>query len=185
MHTPARTACRLLSVGHSTRTLPQFLEFLGAHGIRGIVDVRALPASGRQPWFNRQPLALALAEAGLAYDWLGEELGGGRDDVQRPDLAGLKDPAHRGYAAHMATPQFANGVERLLALAARRPTAIMCAEAAPDGCHRERLCDALHLRGVEVVHAIDAARTMRHVPHPSLLARGTVPTYPHRQASLF
>ena len=181
MHPPPR----ILSVGHSTRTVPQFLEVLHAHGVRGIVDVRALPASGRQPWFNRQPLALALAENGFAYDWLGEPLGGGRDDVQRPDLAGLKDPAHRGYAAHMATPAFAAGIEQLLALAARRPTAIMCAEAAPDGCHRLLLCDALQLRGVEVIHAIDGARTQRHVPHPSLLGRGAVPTYPHRQASLF
>ena len=181
MHPPVT----LYSVGHSTRTVPQFVELLHAYGIRGIADVRALPASGRQPWFNRQPLAAALADHGFAYDWLGHELGGGRDDVQRPELAGLKDPAHRGYAAHMATPLFALGIERLLTLAARRPTAVMCAEAAPPGCHRLLLCDALHLRGVAGIHAVDPARALRHEPHPSLLARGTVPTYPPRQASLF
>jgi uncharacterized protein (DUF488 family) len=181
MHLPPR----LYSVGHSTRTLPVFLELLRAHGIRGIADVRAIPASGRQPWFNRQPLSAALAESGFAYDWFGEELGGGRDDSPLPEVSGLKDPAYRGYAAHMATPAFAQGIDRLLALASRRPTAMMCAEAAPDGCHRLLLCDALHLRGVEVVHAIDTARTQRHTPHAALLARGTLPTYPPRQASLF
>lgn len=180
-----RTPLRLFSLGHSTRTLPAFLAIAAAHGIRGIADVRALPASGRQPWFNRQPFGAALADRGLAYDWLGKALGGGRADVRAPEVAALREPAFRGYAAHMATPAFAAGVERLLAIAAQRTTAILCAEAAPDACHRRFLCDALLLRGVEVIHVLDETRTRPHEPHPALVARGLVPTYPPLQASLF
>jgi len=180
-----RTPLRIASVGHSTRTLPAFLELLRAFGIRAVVDVRAVPASGRQPWFNRQPLAAALRREGFAYHWLGGPLGGDRPDSTDRSVAALEEPFSRGYAAHMATQAFAEGVEELLRLAALRPTAIMCAEAAPDGCHRRLLCDALLLRGVEVFHGIDPATARPHAPHPAMLPRGLVPTYPPLQASLF
>lgn len=176
---------RLFSIGHSTRTWPEFLELLDAHGIRGVADVRAIPASGRQPWFNREPLSAFLREKGYAYHWFGEELGGGRDDSPRPEVAGLSDPAHRGYAVHMGTPLFAQGLERLIALAGQRPTALMCAEAAPPGCHRLFLCDALVVRGIEVVHAIAPDALRPHQLHPAALVRGTSITYPPRQAALF
>ncbi|WP_373049292.1 DUF488 family protein [Vulgatibacter sp.] len=176
---------RLFSIGHSTRTLPLFFELLRAHGIRGVIDVRAIPASGRQPWFNRQPFAAAMRAEGFAYEWMGDSLGGGRAEADLPEVAGLKEPAMRGYAAWMATPAFAAGIERLIELGGRLPTAFMCAEAAPAGCHRLLLCDALVLRGVEVVHAIDPRTALPHQRHPNLLPRGLVPTYPPLQASLF
>src|SRR3989442_14455030 len=65
------------TVGHSTRTLEEFLALLGAHGIGGVADVRRFPASRRHPHFGREALARALVAAHLHYDWL-PELGGRR-----------------------------------------------------------------------------------------------------------
>ena len=65
------------TIGHSTSSLPDFLALLAHHGLRGIADVRRFPASRRHPHFAREPLAAALADAGIAYDWL-PGLGGRR-----------------------------------------------------------------------------------------------------------
>jgi len=144
------------TLGHSTLDLDAFLRLLARHGIAGIVDVRRFPASRRHPHFARDALSAALAAAGIAYDWLGA-LGGRRP--ARPDSphVGWRVEGFRGYADHMESPEFAGGVTRLLAIAAARPSAVMCAEALPWRCHRQLLADALVVRGSDVRHVTGGA----------------------------
>jgi uncharacterized protein (DUF488 family) len=149
------------TVGHSTLELGAFLERLAQHGIAGIADVRAFPASRRHPHFAREALSAALATAGVAYDWL-PALGGRRK--ARPDSAHVtwRVDGFRAYADHMESPEFASGVARLLEIAATRPTAVMCAEAVPWRCHRQLLADALVVRGVEVRHVTSGTAVQVH-----------------------
>jgi uncharacterized protein (DUF488 family) len=139
------------TIGHSTRTLEAFLALLARHAIGTIADVRRFPESRRHPHFGRTSLADALAAAGVSYAWL-PELGGRR--ATRPDSPHVawRNAAFRGYADHMESAEFHAGLDRLLALAASRPTAILCAEAVHWRCHRQLISDALVTRGIAVLH---------------------------------
>jgi uncharacterized protein (DUF488 family) len=149
------------TIGHSTRTFPELLALLRAHAIRAVADVRRHPGSRRHPQFARDALAAALGDEGIAYAWL-PALGGRRR--ARPDSphVGWRVAAFRGYADHMETPEFERGLADLLAFAARRPTAVLCAEAVPWRCHRQLIADALVARGVEVRHVVGPAGPARH-----------------------
>lgn len=149
------------TLGHSTRSLEEFLALLDAHGIAGIADVRRFPASRRHPQFAREALAASLAATGRAYTWL-PALGGRRP--VRPDSphVGWREPGFRGYADHMETAEFRGGLDALLVLAAARPTAVLCAEAVPWRCHRQLLSDALVARGADVVHVLDVTSARPH-----------------------
>jgi uncharacterized protein (DUF488 family) len=149
------------TVGHSTRTLEEFLALLGAHGIGGIADVRRYPASRRHPHFAREALARALAAAHVRYDWL-PELGGRRPARADSPHVAWRTMGFRGYADHMESAEFHAGLEKLLGLAAARPTAILCAEAVPWRCHRQLIADALVARGVTVLHVTGASAPARH-----------------------
>jgi len=156
------TAVSLLTIGHSTRTLEGFIELLEAHGVAQLVDVRTLPRSRRHPHFSMDALAAALEKRAIAYVHLGKALGGLRkpraDSVNR----GLTNLHFRGYADHMATEGFEQGVAELLELADQRRTVIMCAEAVPWRCHRLLLSDALTARGVNVAHILSLDSPQPH-----------------------
>ena len=106
----------IYTVGHSTRSSEEFLQLLQAHGVLQLVDVRTVPRSRRNPQFNQDTLPATLAEAGITYAHL-PELGGLRK--ARPDSINdaWENASFRGYADYMQTPEFAAGLERLLALA--------------------------------------------------------------------
>ncbi|MDH3592046.1 MAG: DUF488 domain-containing protein, partial [Planctomycetota bacterium] len=134
------------TVGHSNRTTAQFLAVLAAHGIQTVCDVRRFPRSRRHPQFDRAELAAALRDAGIAYRFLGETLGGYRD-----------------YEAHMKTPGFEAGLRDLLDAAQGSPCAFMCAEKDPKECHRRFIAD--HLVGrcaASVFHILDAGAPTPH-----------------------
>lgn len=149
------------TIGHSTRSLPELVAMLRAHGVELLVDVRRFPASRRHPHFRRDSLARVLAGAGIAYLWL-EGLGGRR--------SGRKDSPHTAwrvsgfacYADHMESDEFREAAAALLERAREATAAVMCAEALPERCHRRLLSDWLTIRGVEVVHILDEARTRAH-----------------------
>ncbi len=149
------------TVGHSTRTLDEFLDLLAQHGIAGVADVRRYPASRRHPHFAREALARALGEHGIAYDWL-PELGGRRSSPGDSPHVAWRNVAFRAYADHMDSDEFRFGLERLLALATARPTTVLCAEAVPWRCHRQLLADALVARGVVVLHATGRGAASSH-----------------------
>ena len=136
----------ILTVGHSTRTLEEFVRLLKAHSVTLLVDVRTVPRSRRNPQFNRDTLPASLEEAGIGYVHI-PELGGLRKP--RPDSPNTawRNESFRGFADYMFTPEFEAGVDKLLSLAENERCAIMCAEIVPWRCHRSLIGDALLVRG--------------------------------------
>jgi uncharacterized protein (DUF488 family) len=173
----------ILTVGHSNHEETAFLELLRAGGVELLVDVRANPRS-RYPQFNRSALAASLKEAGIDYLEMGEQLGGRR--ASRPDSPNLALPegAFRGYADHMASEAFADGIAHLQELAGERRTAVMCAEADWRHCHRRLIADALVARGWRVLHLGERGAIEEHELTEFAQRDGQRLTYPARQTSL-
>jgi uncharacterized protein (DUF488 family) len=167
----------VFTVGHSTRTLDEFVGLLKGHGVVRLLDVRSIPRSRRNPQFNRETLPLALAEAGIGYEHLAG-LGGFRPASGEAANAGWRNASFRGYADYMQTPEFAEHIEALVALARQSPVAVMCAEAVPWRCHRSLIADALTVRGIEAREIVDARRSQPHKLTPFACVRGTTITYP-------
>jgi uncharacterized protein (DUF488 family) len=165
------------TVGHSTRSWEAFLALLREPEIDLLVDVRHYPSSARAPWANQAGLVSNLQEAGLSYEHL-VDLGGYRKP--RPDSrnTGWRNAGFRGYADYMETDPFRTALDRLIALAKERRTAIMCAEAVPWRCHRGVLSDALLVRGVRVIHILPPRTTQEHALAPFAMVRGGRVTYP-------
>ncbi len=149
------------TVGHSTRSLADFLGVLATHEISAIADVRRFPGSRRHPHFARDALAGALADVGVGYRWL-PGLGGRRSPRADSPHVAWRSESFRAYADHMETPEFRDALASLLELAEERRTAIMCAEAVPWRCHRQLIADALVARGVEVRHVLGPGAPARH-----------------------
>ncbi|OMG68375.1 DUF488 domain-containing protein [Stutzerimonas balearica] len=162
------------TVGHSTRSIEAFIELLQAHGIEAIADVRRFPGSRRLPQFGEQALRESLAAAGIDYLWIGE-LGGRRRPLADSPNGAWRNTSFRGYADHLASEEFALGLRRLLELADRRPTAMMCAEVLWWRCHRSLVSDVLKARGVEVLHIQNEGPAEPH-PYtaPARLAEGRI-----------
>jgi uncharacterized protein (DUF488 family) len=157
--------------------LEELVGLLREHRIELIADVRTAPGSRRLPHFSRPALAALLPPRGLDYVHL-PELGGFRRP--RPDSGndGWQNRSFRGYADYMATPEWEAGLERLLALAAERPTAVMCAEAVPWRCHRSLIADALLVRGLAVTHILGPGRSQPHRLTEFAAVNGLRITYP-------
>jgi uncharacterized protein (DUF488 family) len=130
------------SLGTSNRSLAEFVAVLKHYRIETVADVRHFPKS-RFGHFRRETFDAGLAERGIAYVWLGEELGGYRKG---------------GYEAYMRTDGFLRGLARLEALAAASRTAFVCAERLPWRCHRRFVGQALAARGWDVQHVIEAGQ---------------------------
>lgn len=152
----------LYTIGHSNRPLDQFLDFVAAHDIRCIADVRAYPMSRRWPHFNREPLAQALDTQAVRYDWIPAL--GGRRHTSRPDSphTAWTVVAFRNYADYTDTEEFVRGLDELLTAARQRRTAFMCAEALYWQCHRRLIADRLVVMGHKVFHIQSGTRVAEH-----------------------
>src|SRR6202050_4976993 len=151
----------VFTIGHSTRTLAEFITILRAHGVRRVVDVRSIPRSRHNPQFNRESLARHLRAARIGYVHL-KKLGGLRHAKADSKNLGWHNSSFRGYADYMQTADFQEGLARLEKLAATKPSAIMCAEAVPWRCHRSLIADALLVRKFPVEDIMSAARAQAH-----------------------
>ncbi len=154
----------IYTVGHSTRSWEEFTQLLSAYGIQAVADVRAFPSSRKFPHFSREALAQGLERAGMEYLWLGRELGGYRRHglgAASPNTA-WRAGGFRNYADHMLGEEFARGIERLLALARRKTTALLCAERFWWRCHRRLISDYLVAQGHRVVHILEEGRATEH-----------------------
>ncbi|HEY7151044.1 MAG TPA: DUF488 domain-containing protein [Solirubrobacterales bacterium] len=140
------------------------MGLLSAHRVELVVDVRRFPGSRRNPQFNADTLAATLGDAGIAYEPLGDELGGRRRGRADSPHTGWRVAAFRAYADHMDTDEFAAGLKRLEHLARERRTAIMCAEGDWRRCHRRLISDALSARGWRVLHIRPDGGTEVHQP---------------------
>ena len=131
---------RIFTIGYEAATMDGFLAALTAAGVERVIDVRALPLS-RRPGFSKSPLRAALAEAGIDYVHL-RALGtpaAGREAARKGRHAELK----RIYAGQLELPEAIAQGGQMLELAAEKPSALLCFERDPGGCHRTLLIDAV------------------------------------------
>lgn len=171
------------TVGHSTKSIEDFLKLLAAAKIELLADVRRFPASRRHPQFNREALIESLAAEGIDYVHL-PGLGGRRSGrlPESPNGA-WRVESFNAYADHLHSAEFQADFEQLVALAAKRRTAIMCAEALPFQCHRRIIADVLIARGWQVRHLLGPKRIEEHTLTEFARVEGEQVTYP--QETLF
>lgn len=133
-------------------------------GVEEVVDVRTVPGSRHNPQFGEDALTASLVADGIGYTRMAE-LGGLRHTLAgTPSINGAwRNASFRAYADYMQTPAFAAGIDALIALAARRRVALMCAEAVPWRCHRSLIGDALLVRGIEVQDIMSPTSTKPHM----------------------
>ena len=173
---------RIYTIGHSTRTLDELVALLREHGVGRLADIRRYPGSRRHPHFAGESLAHSLPGAGIAYEHF-PELGGRRRPQKSSPNGAWENEQFRGYADHMATPEFHAAIDRLLESDA--PTAIMCAEAVSWRCHRNLTADELVRRGVEVVHILAPGSAQPHALSKMARIERDRVIYPPPQAEMF
>lgn len=149
------------TIGHTTRTIEQFVELLSGQAIELLADVRSYPGSRKYPHFNAAPLSDALREVGIEYAPF-RELGGRRKPNLDSPHTVWRHAAFRGYADYMDTPEFRAGLDRLLETAREKRTAICCSEAVWWRCHRSMIADALKAEGIEVLHIMEGGKLTEH-----------------------
>lgn len=141
----------LWTIGHSTQPIGDFTKLLVANEIEALADVRRFPGSRRHPQFGRDALTAALGGLGIQYEAF-PDLGGRREPRADSVNVAWRNASFRGYADYMETPEFRGAIERLLAVAGTRRTAVMCAEAVWWRCHRALISDYLMAAGYPVFH---------------------------------
>ena len=152
---------QIWTVGHSTRSGVEFIELLQSCDIATLVDVRTFPGSRRYPQFNRDELADSLKTAGIEYVHM-PNLGGRRRARKDSTNIAWRNEQFRGYADYMETDAFREGIGELLQLGAKKPTAVMCAEAVWWRCHRSLIADYLKASGVLVTHILGKDKVEVH-----------------------
>jgi uncharacterized protein (DUF488 family) len=173
--------CRVLTIGHSTRPIEEFVELLRSHGATRLVDVRTVPRSRRNPQFNIESLPASLAAAGIGYEPM-QGLGGFRRAAPDSPNGGWRNASFRGYADYMQTEDFAANLARLIDLARHEKVALMCAEAVPWRCHRSLIADALVVHGLPTCEIASPTRLQPHKLTPFARVRGEEITYPASEA---
>jgi len=169
---------RWYTIGHSTRTIDEFVDALRSFGVRTLVDIRTVPRSRHVPQFNREDLSRTLPRRGIRYRHL-PTLGGLRKPRADSENTAWRNAGFRGFADYMGTPEFEDGLRDLRGLArGAGPVAVMCAEAVPWRCHRSLVADALLARGDRVVHIMQAGQGRPHTLTPWASVRGRRVTYP-------
>ncbi|MGH9410759.1 MAG: DUF488 family protein [Vicinamibacterales bacterium] len=167
----------IFTIGHSTLPIDEFVVLLTRNGIWQLADVRTVPRSRRHPQFNKETLGETLAEHGIVYQHF-PPLGGLRTPRSDSPNSAWQHSGFRGYADHMQTSEFAQGLDGLLQFASRGPTAVMCAEAVWWRCHRRLLADALLVRHVTVRHILPSGDPKPHELSEFARVDGLMLTYP-------
>lgn len=153
---------KLYTIGHSNRTINEFIDLLKAHDITRVVDIRSIPKSRKLPWFNKDKLKAALRKEKITYIHM-QDLGGLRHARKDSINQGWHNASFRGYADYMQTPAFYPALKKLNhLLRGKKKTAIMCAEAVPWRCHRSLVADAETVRRIPVLHIMSRTNIHKH-----------------------
>lgn len=160
------------TIGHSTRSSDDFRRALTLHRIELVADVRRFPGSRRLPQFNAEELAQDLARERILYRWI-PELGGRRRRSASSTNLAWRHSAFRAYADHVATEEFAQGLNDVLMIAHGLRTVLMCAELLWWRCHRRLIADVLTTIGIQVFHLRgDETPALHHLAPPARVVRG-------------
>ena len=131
---------RIFTIGYESTTMGEFIAALTEAGVKRVIDIRAVPNS-RRPGFSKTPLRNALAEAGIDYVHL--RALGTPADGRAAARAGRHAELERIYAGQLELPEAIAEGARMIDLAAERPSALLCYERDPAGCHRTLLLAAV------------------------------------------
>jgi uncharacterized protein (DUF488 family) len=167
----------IYTIGHSTRSLPEFIGILKAHRITMMIDIRSIPRSRYNPRFDRDTLAEALVDAGIRYFHC-SDLGGFRRPKKDTVNTAWSSRAFRGFADYMQTPEFSEAIGRVIGLAENDTVVLTCAEGNPFRCHRRLIADALVVRGIQVLHISTRRSAKPHTLTPFARPEGRRITYP-------
>jgi uncharacterized protein (DUF488 family) len=168
---------RLFTIGHSTRSIEEFIDLLKMHDITQLVDIRTIPKSRHNPQFGQTQLEKSLKKADIEYFYL-EKLGGLRPRSKHSINDAWHNESFRNYADYMQTDEFREGLNELMDISSKGVTAIMCAEAVPWRCHRSLVSDALVVRDVTVDEIISDKSARPHTITSFAVVDGTTITYP-------
>ena len=149
------------TIGHSTRTLEQFVSMLHSFDIKILADIRSYPDSRHYPHFNKENLESYLPGNNIEYIHL-KSLGGRRQAKHDSKNTAWKNASFRGYADYMETNEFIKGIQQLEDIAMKQRTAYMCSEAVWWRCHRSLVSDYLKLKGWKVYHIMDIKKSTEH-----------------------
>lgn len=165
-------ALTVWTIGHSNRSADDFISVLRAHDIELVADVRRFPGSRRLPHFGSAELEQSLGDAGIGMRWL-PSLGGRRTPRKDTPNTAWRVGGFRGYADHIESEEFAEGLFELTLLAHGLRTTVMCAEVLWWQCHRRLISDVLVSLGVSVLHIRDATEPEAHrIAAPGRLVDG-------------
>lgn len=149
------------TIGHSTRSLEEFIAMLKSFQIESVADIRSFPGSRKFPQFNREALEISLPQNNIRYFHL-KNLGGRRKASPDSKNTAWHHPAFRGYADYMETDEFKIGIQQLEQIAMQRRTVYMCSEAVWWRCHRSMVSDFLKVKGWSVMHIMSIGKNEEH-----------------------
>lgn len=180
-------ALPFFTVGHSNRSIGDFVALLQAAEVRLVADIRTVPRSRANPQFNRDTLPDALAAFDISYEYMAA-LGGlrGKSRTLSQDINGFwTNQSFHNYADHALTTEFRTGVEHLREKGHERRCTVMCSEAVWWRCHRRIVADYLIARGETVIHIMgeDRLEPARLTPGALIQPDGTI-VYPAGKAAI-
>jgi len=149
------------TIGHSTRTIEEFIALLQAFQIKLLIDIRSYPGSRRYPQFNKEDLGQSLHAVGIEYIHL-SALGGRRKALPNSTNTEWENKSFRGYADYMQTDEFKKGIKELDQFALKQSTVYMCSEAVWWRCHRSMVSDYLKREGWTVMHILSLTKSEEH-----------------------
>jgi len=165
------------TVGHSTRSIEEFIKLLKTYKIETVVDVRKIAKSCHNPQFGEDNLNESLEKQSILYKRM-EGLGGLRHTTNASVNKAWENLSFRGYADYMQTSEFAKSVEELIKISGEKQTVIMCAEAVPWRCHRSLIGDALLVRNIQVEDIMNEKGSRPHKLTSFAKVAGKTITYP-------
>lgn len=168
---------RIFTIGHSTRSIEDFLVILKHYNINELIDIRAIPKSRHNPQFNGPELSQVLRNHHIGYR-LQKNLGGLRHAHVNSINTAWENASFRGFADYMQTTEFKEGVLELIKIAHEKNVVIMCAEAVPWRCHRSLIGDALLVHNIDVEDIYSIASIKPHKLTPWAVVDKTTITYP-------
>ncbi len=149
------------TIGHSTRSLEEFIGMLHSFNIELIADIRSFPGSRKFPQYNKEALEVSLPQNHIQYVHI-KDLGGRRKGKPDSKNTGWRHIAFRSYADYMETESFKNGIKELEKTALKKRTAYMCSEAVWWRCHRSMVSDYLKLHSWKVMHIMAVGKATEH-----------------------
>ncbi len=167
----------IFTIGHSTRSIQEFLEILKTYHIAELVDIRTIAKSRHNPQFNGDELAQVLRNHHVGYRHQ-KDLGGLRHTHKNSINTAWRNSSFRGYADYMQTEEFKEGIQKLIETAQSKVVAIMCAEAVPWRCHRSLIGDALLVRDIHVEDIYSITSVKPHTLTPWAVVHGIDVIYP-------